>query len=102
MVVIEVVMVVVVVVEVGPNSSAGLGQRLRCRQLRASHRPGHSCPVQATHLDPLLCTLASYKSKGENRREQENKKKEKKRKREKNDLVTHALSWQHSPFHARL
>ena len=45
-VVVDVVMVVVVVVDVGPNSSAGLGQRLRCRQLRASHRPGHSCPCR--------------------------------------------------------
>ena len=53
-VVVDVVMVVVVVVDVGPNSSAGLGQRLRCRQLRASHRPDHSCPVQATHLDPIM------------------------------------------------
>ena len=54
MVVMEVVLVVVVLVLVGPNSSAGLGQRLRCRQLRASHRPGHSCPVQATHLDSIM------------------------------------------------
>ena len=54
MVVMEVVLVVVVLVLVGPNSSAGLGQRLRCRQLRASHRPDHSCPVQATHLSPIM------------------------------------------------
>ena len=84
--VVVLVVVLVLVVDVGPNSSAGLGQRLRCRQLRASHRPDHSCPVQAIHLDPLLCTLTSCKSKGENRREQENKTKEKKRKKKKKRL----------------
>ena len=101
MVVVVVIMVVVlVVVEVGPNSSAGLGQRLRCRQLRASHRPGHSCPVQATHLDPLLCTLTSYKKvkekTGGNGKIRQRKGKEKREKRPNYSCPLLAA------FHARL
>ena len=92
--------VVVVMVEVGPNSSAGLGQRLRCRQLRASHRPDHSCPVQATHLDPLLCTLTSYKKvkekTGGNGKINKGKEKKKEKKRPNHSCPLLAA------FHARL